>query len=145
MNALTARAAFVTQLVKVNRKLRTLYDAQVKLQGLTLARARMLYHLGNRDGLTQKQLAQLLEVEQPSMVSLIDAMEKKGFVSRVPIEGDRRAKGIFLTEHAREEAGKIQRYSDEVNEKVLAGIDEADLQVTARVLEQIAQNIGAAG
>ena len=40
-----ARALFVDHLVKVNRKMRTLFDARVKELGLTLSRARLLLAL----------------------------------------------------------------------------------------------------
>jgi MarR family transcriptional regulator for hemolysin len=145
MDMPASRAAFVDQLTKVNRKMRTLFDARVKSQGLTLARARLLMHLAKEEGATQTELAETLEVEQPSMVSLIDALEKKGFVTRRAVEGDRRAKGIFLTEMARAEAQTILDYANELREQVLVGVDDEDLRIATRVLRQVAHNIGAAG
>ncbi|PSJ51693.1 MarR family winged helix-turn-helix transcriptional regulator [Kumtagia ephedrae] len=145
MDVTAARTAFVDQLTKVNRKMRTLFDARVRSQGLTLSRARLLMHLAKQEGATQSELAEALEVEQPSMVSLIDALEKKGFVTRQSVEGDRRAKRIFLTETARREAETILDYADELREQVLLGVDERDLEVATRVLTQVARNVGAAG
>ena len=144
MDAIASRAAFVDQLTKVNRKLRTLFDARVKTHGLTLARARLLMHLAKAEGATQTELAEALEVEQPSMVGLIDALEKKGLVSRQAIEGDRRAKGIFLTQSARSEADALLDFANELRKQVLEGVDVNDLLVATRVLNQVARNIGAA-
>lgn len=144
MDIANSRTAFVDQLTKVNRKMRTLFDARVRSQGLTLARARLLMQLAKEEGATQSELAQVLEVEQPSMVSLIDALEKKGMVVRRAVEGDRRAKGIFLTDTARREADTILAYADELREQVLVGVDLEDLKVATRVLRQVARNIGAA-
>ncbi|WP_442579082.1 MarR family winged helix-turn-helix transcriptional regulator [Mesorhizobium sp. ASY16-5R] len=141
---MTSRTVFVDELTKVNRKLRAMFDARVKTQGLTLARARLLMHLAKQEGTTQSELAELLQVEQPSMVGLIDAMEKKGFVIRRAVEGDRRSKGIFLTEAARREADTILAYADELRQQVMVGIDEAELEIATRVLKQVARNIGAA-
>jgi MarR family transcriptional regulator for hemolysin len=144
MDIMTSRTAFVDELTKVNRKLRAMFDARVKTQGLTLARARLLMHLAKQEGTTQSELAELLQVEQPSMVGLIDAMEKKGFVTRRAVEGDRRSKGIFLTEAARAEADTILAYADELRQQVMVGIDETELEIATRVLKQVARNIGAA-
>ena len=141
---MVSRTEFVDQLTKVNRKLRTMFDARVKSQGLTLARARLLMHLAKAEGTTQSELAELLEIEQPSMVGLIDAMEKKGFVVRRAVEGDRRAKGIFMTDVARREADTILAYANELRQQVMAGIDDKDLEVATRVLKHVARNIGAA-
>jgi MarR family transcriptional regulator for hemolysin len=143
MDIMTSRTVFVDELTKVNRKLRAMFDARVKTQGLTLARARLLMHLAKQEGTTQSELAELLQVEQPSMVGLIDAMEKKGFVIRRAVEGDRRSKGIFLTEAARREADTILAYADKLRQQVMAGIDEAELEIATRVLKQVARNIGA--
>lgn len=120
-----------------------MFDARVKSQGLTLARARLLMHLAKEEGATQTELAQALEVEQPSMVTLIDALEKKGFVTRRAVTGDRRARGIFLTDGARREAETILEFANELREQVLMGVDENDLAVATRVLGQVARNIGA--
>ncbi|WP_052958131.1 MarR family transcriptional regulator [Aquamicrobium sp. LC103] len=123
--------------------MRTLFDARVKQHGLTLARAKVLLHLAREEGVTQSELACALEVEQPSMVGLIDGLEKKGFVTRRMVERDRRAKGIFLTEAARSETDAILEYADDLRDQILEGIPEEDVMVAARVLERVARNIGA--
>ena len=138
------RSTFLPQLGIVTRKLRTFFDGKIKTQDLTLSRARLLFHLSSREGTTQKELAKLLAVEQPSMVTLIDAMEKNGFIRRVALASDRRAKGIFLTDQAREKTAKLMLVMDEFNGIVLAGIDDADLQVVQRVLQRITDNINQA-
>lgn len=114
------------------------------MHGLTLARARLLMHLVKADGATQIELANALEVEQSSMVGLIDGLEKKGFVTRQIVGGDRRARGIFLTPVARAETDAILAYAGELREQVLEGVDEADLQTVNRVLQHVARNIDAA-
>ncbi|MDQ6436656.1 MarR family transcriptional regulator [Mesorhizobium sp. LHD-90] len=143
MDMMASRTAFVDELTKVNRKLRTMFDARVKSQGLTLARARLLMHLAKEEGATQSELAEALQVEQPSMVSLIDALEKKGFVVRRAVDGDRRAKGIFLTDVARRETDTILGYANELRQQVLGGVDGRDLETATRVLRRVALNIGA--
>ena len=144
MNATAMRAAFVDELSKANRKLRTLFDARVRTHGLTLSRARLLMHLANAEGATQSELADALEVEQPSMVGLIDALEKMGFIERRAVEGDRRARAIFLTEVARGEADEILTFACELRQQVLNGVDEKDLKIATRVLQQVTRNIGLA-
>lgn len=136
-------SAFLSELSKVNRKLRTMFDARVKQEGLTLTRARLLLHLSREEGITQRELAEILEIEQPSVVTLLDALEKTGFVTREMIKGDRRARSICLTEMARREIVKIQQHGDLLSEQVLADITEADIEVALRVLTQMSRNIAA--
>ncbi|MBS9720140.1 MarR family transcriptional regulator [Tianweitania sp. BSSL-BM11] len=145
MSEASVRSSFLPQLGVVTRKMRTLYDAQLKTQELSLSRARLLFHLSAREGATQKELASLLAVEQPSMVTLIDAMEKSGFIRRVALSSDRRSKGIFMTDRAREATTRLMRLTEEFNEMVLAGIDDAELAVVQRVLQRMFDNISEAG
>jgi MarR family transcriptional regulator for hemolysin len=69
-------AEMIDAMAKVNRRLRTLFDARVKERGLTLARARTLLTLIEQEGLYQKELAEVLEIENATMVRLIDGLER---------------------------------------------------------------------
>lgn len=142
MNVRALHSIFVDELTRTNRKMRTLFDAQIKAHGLTLSRAKLLLHLAEADGATQSELADALEVEQPSMVGLIDALEKTGFVTREPVEGDRRAKSVFLTDLARREANEIRIFSDQMRENILNGICPQELCIASHVLRKVANNIG---
>jgi MarR family transcriptional regulator for hemolysin len=135
--------SFLADLSNVSRKLRTLFDARIKQEGLTLTRARLLLQLAREDGTTQRELAEMLEIEPPSVVTLIDALEKKGFLRREMVKEDRRSRRIFLTDKARHQTDQIQRYADQMSQQVLADITEADLAGAARVLQQLTRNIAA--
>ncbi|WP_353646367.1 MarR family transcriptional regulator [Mesorhizobium sp. WSM2239] len=144
MALFSSKATFVEDLVKVDRKLRSLFEERAKACGLTLAHARLLMRLAKQDGLTQAQLTEALEIEQASIGILIDALVKKGFVTRRTVEGNRRAKAIYLTDQAREEAVAIREFATAVRERVLYDVDEKDLVTTMRVLREVARNLGAA-
>src|SRR4051812_25393333 len=88
------RVEFADELSKVSRKMRTLFDSRVKTIGLTLARARMLMLLAKKEGMTQTELADALEVETPTLVRLLDGLEKQEMIERRPVQGDRRANQI---------------------------------------------------
>ena len=127
----------------VNRKLRAVFDARVKERGLTLSRARALFALTRKDGLNQRELADELDIETPTLVRLLDGMEKQGFIERRVEASDRRAKQIHMTEYGRSVADEILRLADEIRAEVLEGIDAAELAVTKRVVRAIADNVQA--
>lgn len=83
-------------LATVNRKLRSVFDARVKERGLTLPRARMLFALARKEGLNQRELAEELDIETPTIVRLLDGMENQGFIERRVELSDRRAKQIYM-------------------------------------------------
>ncbi|MEK1870395.1 MAG: MarR family transcriptional regulator, partial [Ensifer adhaerens] len=117
------------------------FDARVKEKGLTLSRARALFALTKKDGLNQRELADELDIETPTLVRLLDGMEKQGFIERRVEVSDRRAKQIHMTELGRTVADEILRLADEIRAEVLQGIDAAELAVTKRVVRAIADNV----
>jgi MarR family transcriptional regulator, transcriptional regulator for hemolysin len=143
MDTVSSRGVFVEELTTVNRKLRTLFDARARAHGLTFARARLLLYLSKMEGCTQKELADVLEVEQPSVVNMIDALEESGLLERRAVEGDRRAKQLVLTDAARIQAKDVIGFAEEMRRQVLDGVDEADLLAATRVLRVITNNVGA--
>ncbi|OCP00694.1 MarR family transcriptional regulator [Ensifer sp. LC13] len=125
----------------VNRKLRAVFDARVKERGLTLSRARALFALTRKDGLNQRELADELDIETPTLVRLLDGMEKQGFIERRVEASDRRAKQIHMTAFGRNVADDILRLADEIRAEVLRGVDTDELAVTLRVVRAIADNV----
>ena len=139
-----AKAIFSEELWKVSRKMRTLFDARVRAKGLTLARARTLIFLSKKEGMTQTELAEMLEIEGPTLVPLLDSLEKQGLIERRPVDGDRRAKQIALTTAGQEQAAHVDRLVKEFRSDVLKDISEDDLKVAIRVCEAMGRNIEAA-
>lgn len=134
-------ARFFDELTRANRRLRALFDARAKGMGLTLSRARALMRLAETDGMTQSALAETLGIEQPSLVGLLDGLEKKGFVERRVDPEDRRSRRIFLTPAAQESAAEILAFTRQLRAQVLDGVDPDDLAVAIRVLARANDNI----
>jgi MarR family transcriptional regulator, transcriptional regulator for hemolysin len=132
-------------LASVNRKLRALFDARVKARGLTLSRARALFALSKRDGLNQRELADELGIETPTIVRLLDGMEKQGFIERRVEASDRRAKQIHMTARGRNIAGEIDKLACEIREQVLGGVDNNDKAIALQVVSLMAGNLVSIG
>jgi MarR family transcriptional regulator for hemolysin len=141
MSACAANRELFDALASVNRKLRALFDARVKERGLTLSRARALFALSTRDGLNQRELADELGIETPTMVRLLDGMEKQGFIERRLEARDRRAKRIHMTDYGRDIAGEIDKLACEIREEVLGGVGEGDKAIALQVVARMAGNL----
>ena len=128
---------FLESLTKISRKLRTVFNQRVTAQGLTYPRARVLIRLARHSGCTQRALACELELEQPTLVRILDRMGELDLITREPDPEDRRAKHIVLTEHGREQAALVKRLGDEVREELFHDMDEADLRMAVDFLERV--------
>lgn len=136
---LTSR--FLDSLTAVSRRLRTLFNARVTAHGLTYARARVLLRLSRRPGMTQKELACELELEQPTLVRLLDRMEALDLIRREPAPDDRRAKQIVLSDHGAEQAALVNRIGKEIREEMFAGLPKEQLQRAIALFETISERV----
>ena len=143
MDSPELQAAFTAELASANRKLRALVDERARDMGLTLARARLLMELAKRDGPIQSDLAGLLDIEQPTLVRLLDGLERNGMIERRAVEGDRRARRVFLTETARAQAQDILDFLAELRAGILQGIEPEELEMALDVLRRTSRNIAA--
>jgi DNA-binding MarR family transcriptional regulator len=81
----------------VARLMRVAYDRRARALGLTRSQWWVLNHLYFNQGITQSALADVLDIEKPTLGRLLDRLEAKGWVERRADPSDRRAKRIWLT------------------------------------------------
>ncbi|MBM3488110.1 MAG: MarR family transcriptional regulator [Alphaproteobacteria bacterium] len=106
----------------VSRLLRIVYDRRVEHLGLTRAQWRVLAHLNRRQGITQSELAQVLEIEKPSLGKLVDRLEAKGWVERHADDRDLRTRRLFISERARALIDEMMTLAAGVKGDALAGL-----------------------
>ena len=129
----TTRASVVAA-----RRWRKLANDRIRAVGQSMARWETMYLLAcSDDALNQTALAKLLGVEGPTMVRMLDVLEKDGLITRQQSKTDRRVTNNEITEKGREATRDIMAITNELREELLRDIDPAKLAVTLEVLEQI--------
>jgi MarR family transcriptional regulator, transcriptional regulator for hemolysin len=134
-------ADFLEALTKASRKIRTAFNQQVTANGLTYPRARALLRLSRRECMPQSELAYELELEQATLVRLLDRMEENGIIERRPDPSDRRVKQIALTAHGREQAAFVQTIGERLRGRIFEGLDPQQLRTSIDVLELLAERV----
>jgi DNA-binding MarR family transcriptional regulator len=125
----------------VARLLRTTYDRRVRELDLTRSQWWVLTHLFRKDGITQSELAETLELEKPSLGRLLDRLEGKGWIRREACPNDRRAKRIFLTEAADAPMQVMREIASGVREDALSGLSDDDRDRFVDTLLTIKSNL----
>ena len=100
-----------------------------------------LFYIGKSDGIFQKELSDLMNVKESSMVRLIDRMEKEDLVIRKKQANDRRITSIFLTSKGKELREKVLPLGQEFQDDATKGISAEELNNFKNVLEKMIQNI----
>ena len=133
---------FAMQLAQLSRAWRAELDRRLVGLGLSQARWLVLLHLARFDTPpTQRELAQSVGVEGPTLARLLDGLEAQGLVSRQAVAEDRRAKQITLSAKAQPLIEQIEAISTQLRQELFAGIDPVDLQHCQRVQERILANL----
>lgn len=132
---------FVTSAIVLSRRWRAIMDAELARFGLTSSTCRPLFYLGELgDGVRPKNLAEMLEMERPSLSQLVDRLEQQGFVARQNDPNDRRGKTLHLTPAGREIYDLTAGVAQRVRRDLLEGVGEADLAACMRVFGQVFDN-----
>ena len=91
--------------------------------------------------LSQKQLADLLGVEGPTIVAMVDRLVKTAMVVREASTLDRRVKLIRLTPAGDALYARVKVEADAFRTSVLAGLDPAAIDAATALLETIRTRI----
>jgi MarR family transcriptional regulator for hemolysin len=105
----------------VSRLMRKEYNKRARDLDLTRSQSRVIAHLYRTEGVTQTELAEILEIEPATLARLIDRLEAAEWVERRPCEKDRRAKRLFLTDRPEGVIDEIFDISKKLQEDVLRG------------------------
>src|ERR1700747_2122991 len=99
--SLDLKKQLITQLVESSRFLRNYIDHRAKGRGTTRAQWIVLFRLRDQEGLSQVDLADVLELQPISLVRLLDRLVEHGLVERQHDPDARRAHRVFLPGGAR--------------------------------------------
>ena len=125
----------------VARLLRTVYDRRIRELGLTRAQWWVLTHLFRADGITQTELAEVLEIEKPTLGRLLDRLEAKGWVRRTHDERDRRIWRVRLTKEVEPALRTMRRIAAGLRRDALSGLTAAERERFVDSLLSIKSNL----
>ncbi len=125
----------------VARLMRTAYDRRVRDLGLTRSQWWVLNHLFRNDGVTQSELAEVLEIERPTLGRLLDRLEAKGWVRREHDARDRRAWRVYLTDAVEPAMRRLRKVAAELRSDALAGLSERERERFVDTLLSVKANL----
>ena len=97
--------------------------------------------LWQQDGITQRELAQLLGVMEPTAHAALSKMQEAGYIEKVHKVGDRKKVFIYLTRHGKDLGKKLIPLALEVNDIATDGLSEDMVAEIKKVLIRMATNL----
>ena len=127
-----------------HRALQRELEEQIRPYGITLGMWYFLRVLWERDGLSQRELSDLVGTTEPTTVTALHTMEKRGLVVRVRSKEDLRKSNIYLTRPAREIRKLLLRRAREVNKVATVNVTAGEIATLKRILTKIRRNLATA-
>lgn len=118
-------------------------QSQKELEGLGVypGQPPLLMILMNKDGLSQKQIAEKLMIKPATVNVMIKRMEKSGLVEKRQDSEDLRTSRIFLTEKGRELSKKLHELHKKGAQEYLENFSKEEKETIYNLLCKIRDNI----
>lgn len=128
---------------KTSKMMSICLKEKLRQHGINLTREQwiLLKKLNDGDGQAQNDLAIITERNKASLTRLINTMERKNYVARIPDTKDKRINRIFLTKNGKNVLESTYPAMTELMLELQTGISEEEKAVVIRVMKKVMTNI----
>lgn len=109
--------------------------------GVTFRQAQVLGWLALEGEMSQNELAAKMMIEPPTLVGILDRMERDGWISRIACPSDRRKKMIVVNRAAEKVWGKIVACAKRVRARAVQGLTSEEIETLKRLVRQVQANL----
>jgi DNA-binding MarR family transcriptional regulator len=131
-------------LLEARRALATELDADLEERGfpdLRPGHAVLFLTIDRRSGSRLSDLAEQVRLTKQGMMLLVDDLESRGYVRRVPDPSDARAKLVRLTARGRRAAAECRRAVQGLEQRVRRQLGDRRYDTLREVLEELSEPI----
>jgi MarR family transcriptional regulator for hemolysin len=120
-------------------------NAELEKQGITYRQWEVLAWIAFEGELSQVELADRLGIEAPTLVGILDRMERDGWLDRYCCPNDRRRKRIRATDKAESVWARMADCARKVRSIAKDGLSKEELDSLKSTCERIRANLEHAG
>jgi DNA-binding MarR family transcriptional regulator len=121
--------------------MRRALTSELSAQNITLRQWEVLVCIVLEGELSQADVADRLGIEAPTLVGILDRMERDGWIERVGCPDDRRRKRIRTTEKSALVWNRMAECAHRVREKATRGFHPEELQQLKSLCERLRNNL----
>ncbi len=116
-------------------------NAELAKEGITYRQWEVLARIALQGELSQSELAEFLGIEAPTLVGILDRMERDGWLDRYNCPNDRRKKRIRATEKAGAVWARMVDCAHRVRAQAREGLTQEDLDHLRTICARIRANL----
>lgn len=130
------------KMAPVARNWRLLADSALAEFGVSNSAGWCLIHIDRMGGdVRQAELAESLDISQPSLVRTLDQLQAAGLVGRSPHPDDKRSNIIALTPAGQDLVGRIEDRLGELRGDLLRDVPDEAVEIMVEMLDLLAKRI----
>lgn len=129
---------------KLSNLVKKRIDHLSRKSGLTGLQGYLMGYLvmeGSKRELFQRDVEKHLEISRASVTSVLQLLEKNGFIRRESVKNDARLKKIVVTEKGVQAHNRILESLDQMEKHLTDGISGEDMEIFVSVMERIRENL----
>ncbi|MDY4078873.1 MAG: MarR family transcriptional regulator [Clostridium sp.] len=129
----------------VGNQMKRLFDNAAAEYGLTSIQSRMIRYLyleSEKRDIYQKDIEEEFNIRRSSVTSVLQLLEKKGYIERISVKGDKRLKKIVLTGSGKLIQEKVHSLIQEGEQKLKDELTEEELKMFMDILLRLSKKLG---
>ena len=126
----------------VSRLFRRRFDRAAQPLGLTRAQWLCLGRLARFPGVTQRELAELMDVAPITLSRIVTRLEREGLVTRRADPADRRVRRLYLTPAAGPLIAELFTLARRLEDEILAVLTPVERRQLKDMLDRLARRLG---
>jgi MarR family transcriptional regulator for hemolysin len=120
-----------------HRAVAEVLDRRLQAKGASLWNWVLLREATRAHGASQRELADLMHIEPPTLVRHLDRLEADGYVERRPDPDDRRRLLVFVTPAGRRRLTELHKVAERNDADLRSILDEHEIEILGDTLMRI--------
>ncbi len=120
---------------------RTRVSEYLAKHNLYVGQEMLLKCLWNQDGLSQREIAELMGIQAATATRMVIRMERSGLVNRKTDAEDQRVSQVYLTDLGRSLQSAVEEGWMAIEKEILEGFSLEERLLLRRYLEQLYKNL----
>ena len=119
-------------------------DKEAAQYGLTGVQARILgfvYYKSDKRDIFQRDIEEELGIRRSSVTSVLQLMEKNGYIQRVSVSEDARLKKIILTEKGLEIQENVYNFILKIEKSLRDELSEDEMKILVNLIDRLSEKI----
>ena len=108
---------------------------------ITTEQRHVLINLWDEDGQTQQQLSEKTQKDKGNITRLVDSLEKRKLLVRIPNDSDRRSKRLYLTSKGKAYHKTLVPIAQKTLKQAHENISESEIELCNSVLNKVVNNL----